>query len=31
MSVLPTGGDLVVEALRREGVRHVFGIPASTT
>jgi len=27
MSVLPTGGDLVVEALRREGVRHVFGIP----
>jgi thiamine pyrophosphate-dependent acetolactate synthase large subunit-like protein len=27
MSALPTGGDLVVEALRREGVRHVFGIP----
>jgi thiamine pyrophosphate-dependent acetolactate synthase large subunit-like protein len=27
VSVLPTGGDLVVEALRREGVRRVFGIP----
>ena len=27
MNPLPTGGDLVVEALRREGVRHVFGIP----
>ena len=23
----PTGGELVVEALRRERVRHVFGIP----
>jgi thiamine pyrophosphate-dependent acetolactate synthase large subunit-like protein len=23
----PTGGDRVVEALRAEGVRHVFGIP----
>ena len=27
MTRRPTGGDLVVEALRREGVRHVFGIP----
>ena len=27
MSVLPTGGELVIETLRREGVRHVFGIP----
>jgi acetolactate synthase-1/2/3 large subunit len=27
MSRAPTGGELVVEALRREGVRHVFGIP----
>ena len=27
MSPRPTGGDLVVEALRRERVRHVFGIP----
>ena len=27
MSALPTGGDRVVDALRAEGVRHVFGIP----
>ena len=27
MSAVPTGGDLVVEALRRERVRHIFGIP----
>ena len=27
MSPRPTGGELVVEALRRERVRHVFGIP----
>jgi acetolactate synthase-1/2/3 large subunit len=27
VSARPTGGELVVEALRREGVRHVFGIP----
>jgi thiamine pyrophosphate-dependent acetolactate synthase large subunit-like protein len=27
VSPRPTGGDLVVEALRRERVRHVFGIP----
>ena len=27
MSAPPTGGDLVVEGLRREGVRRVFGIP----
>jgi acetolactate synthase-1/2/3 large subunit len=27
VSTLPAGGDLVVQALRREGVRHVFGIP----
>jgi acetolactate synthase-1/2/3 large subunit len=27
VSAGPTGGDLVVEALRRERVRHVFGIP----
>ncbi|HEY2996362.1 MAG TPA: thiamine pyrophosphate-binding protein [Methylomirabilota bacterium] len=27
VSTLPTGGDRVVDALRAEGVRHVFGIP----
>jgi thiamine pyrophosphate-dependent acetolactate synthase large subunit-like protein len=27
VSPLPTGGDRVVQALRAEGVRHVFGIP----
>jgi acetolactate synthase-1/2/3 large subunit len=27
VSARPTGGELVVEALRRERVRHVFGIP----
>jgi thiamine pyrophosphate-dependent acetolactate synthase large subunit-like protein len=27
VSAPATGGELVVEALRREGVRHVFGIP----
>jgi acetolactate synthase-1/2/3 large subunit len=27
VSVPPTGGDRVIDALRAEGVRHVFGIP----
>ena len=27
MTTVTTGGELVVETLRREGVRHVFGIP----